>query len=87
MAEVFKNVEVYISPTNKNKLISWELDSRFTPDSGQFTFYVEAGYSAGSWTRLNPNNPVINQAYYTDSTSWKYGLINMYSYGSIKQLV
>jgi len=76
MAEVFKDVTVYVSPTSKSKLISWELDRRFVPTSGQFTFYVESGYAAGSWTRLNPTSPVIDQSYYTDATTNKYGLIN-----------
>jgi hypothetical protein len=80
MAVVFKRVTVSISPDDKSKLVEWELDNRFTPTSGAYTFYVERAYSAGSWTRLNPSSPVTNQNYYSDSTEYKYGLINNNAY-------
>ncbi len=75
MADIFKNISVVLSPQTKYSLVSWDLDPRFSPESGTYTFYVEAGYSAGNWTRLN-STPIINQAYYLDTTSYKYGLID-----------
>jgi len=76
MSNIFKIVNVQLSPTTKETLISWELDPKFSLVSASYIFYVEVAYSAGTWTRLNSTSPVTNQAYYTDTTSYRSGLIN-----------
>lgn len=73
---VFKKININISPTSKEKSIEWELDNRFTPTSGQYTFYVDYARSGGDWIRLNSTSPVINQNFYTDTTEYKYGTVN-----------
>jgi len=71
---VIKRVTVYIDPATNAKMLEWTVDAAYTPESVELLFYVEVSRAAGSWSRLNPDEPVINNCFYTDETRYRFNL-------------
>ena len=65
--QIFSQVQVSVTPANNSRLITWLLHPHFVPTGTSLSFYVEVGQSAGTWTRLNPTTPIINNNVYIDN--------------------
>jgi len=66
----FKRVEVTVTPTNW-KLIEWYLDPLFRFQTNDLKFYVEWARAAGEWTRINPDEPIVNECMFVDQDSYR----------------
>lgn len=73
----FDNSELAVSITPNNfKIVEWRMNRDFRFSGGSLIFFIEYAYAVDAWTRLNPDNPVINECFFVDTNSYRCALSN-----------
>ena len=76
---VFDTVTVTVGPEG-SKLVEWRLNPYAYRTGAALQFYVETARPGGEWTRLNPDEPLTDVCYYTDTTRYRWGVANDFYY-------
>lgn len=77
---VFKFVRAIVSPVTGTTSVEWAISPGFVPVSAYLDFYVEVAYSGGTFTRLNPVDPIINSNIFTDSNKYELNILSQVYY-------
>lgn len=73
---IFKQIKTSVSPVTGCVTVEWKVSSGYKPVSSSLLFYVEVAYSGGSWERLNPLAPVVNDSSYVDIVKRSFNILN-----------
>lgn len=72
---VFHRVIVSVTP-GAAQIITWELNPLFRPKGPFLIYYIEFAHALGEWTRLNPDDALVNECTYVDDNKRRCGLNN-----------
>lgn len=57
-------------------IIEWRLNKDYRFEGTSLVFYIEYAYAVDGWTRLNPDEPVVNECIYVDTNQYRCAVSN-----------